>query len=170
MKFGINPIRKLTGAELSVRILQIAAILPAVYMFMVSGYHSLVTRQNFFAILFNIGICTLPKLETLGLAALYRWSLSEMALCFTVLGLALVFGLAAKPLLRGDHKRAVISRIVFAVLVFADLIIRLLPLKVNTVFGIVPEVIGFMIRLGCLVMIILDLVADKREQKAEEAA
>ena len=62
------------------------------------------------------------------------------------------------------------TSVIFAVLVFADLIIRLLPLKVNTVFGIVPEVIGFMIRLGCLVMIILDLVADKREQKAEEAA
>ncbi|MBR4636137.1 MAG: hypothetical protein IKO51_07220 [Clostridia bacterium] len=170
MKFGINPIRKLTGAELSVRILQIAAILPAVYMFMVSGYHSLVTRQNLFSVLFNVGICTLPKLETLGLSALYRLALSEVALCFTALGFALVFGLVAKPLLRGDHKRAVISRIVFAVLVFADLIIRLLPLKMNTVFGIVPEVIGFMIRLGCLVMIILDLVADKREQKKEAEA
>ncbi|MBQ2191156.1 MAG: hypothetical protein II409_01960, partial [Clostridia bacterium] len=106
----------------------------------------------------------------LGLSALYRLALSEVALCFTALGFALVFGLVAKPLLRGDHKRAVVSRIVFAVLIFADLIVRLLPLKMNAVFGVVPEVIGFMIRLGCLVMVVMDLVADKREQKDEAKA
>lgn len=137
---------------------------------MVSGYYSLISKQNVFSVLFDIGICILPKAETYCLAVLYRLCLSDILFCLTMLVFALVLGLAAKPLLRGDHKRAVISRIVFAALIFADLIVRLLPLKMNGVFGVVPEILGFVIRLGCLVMVILDLVADKREQKKEAEA
>ncbi len=170
MKFGINPIRKLTGAELSVRIMQIAAILPAIHVFMIAGYPSLITRRSFFSFLFDVGICTLPRLEVLGLAAFYKLTSSEIAFNFAVLVFALAFGLAAKPLLRGNEKRAVVSRCVFAVLILADLIVRFIPLQINTVFGVAPAIIGFVIRLACLVLIILDLMAWKRREPTEAEA
>ena len=46
MKFGIDIRGKLTGADLAVRIVQIASALPMLYLVILSGMLSLLTRSR----------------------------------------------------------------------------------------------------------------------------
>ena len=161
MKFGVNIRGKLTGAELAVRVYQIAALLPLGYMLLASGYPYLLTKNGLFSVLFDLGLASLPRAEALGLSLLYRRSASELAVYFTMLALALTVGLLANALLKGGEKKPRVSRAVWASLIALDLVFRFIPLP----FAELPlyaRIVGFALRLGCLALILLDLRAAKR--------
>ena len=159
MKLGFDDRRHVTGAGLHIRILQIAALLPVPYFLLVPSYPAMTTRSTVFSLLFDLGFSALPRWEVWGLSWLYRVTTSEMVVFFTMLLAALALGLAAKTLL-GRSPRAV--RLVLAALVAVDLVLRLLPLGINTAFGLPCAVCGFAVRLAGLALLLLDLRAAKR--------
>ena len=72
MKFGIDIRGRLTGADLAVRIVQIAAALPMLYFVILSGWLALLTQDTPLTYLFSLGVCSVPRAVALGLSALYR--------------------------------------------------------------------------------------------------
>ena len=62
MKFGIDIRGKLTGADLAVRITQIMAALPMLYLVILSGLLSLLTRETPATYLFSLCVCAADKL------------------------------------------------------------------------------------------------------------
>ena len=160
MKFGFENRKHLTGADLAVRVMQIAALLPAPYVIAIPGYPALISRRGVLSGLFDLGLSALPRLETLGLSALYHLTLSELAVYFAALGFALILGIASKRLLERFPRAA---RLMFAALIVLDLVLRLIPLNVNRAFGLAYGIAGFAVRLGCLALILLDLRAAKQQ-------
>ncbi len=168
MSFGLSSKRGLTGAGLSLRLWQAFPLLPALYIFVAAGYPAVVQRRGLFSFLADLGFSLLPRWESLGLSALYRLSRSELAVYFAMVGFALLLGLAGDRLLRGKTARA--ARVVFAVLLGADLIVRLLPLSFNRAFGIPGAVLGFAGNLACLALVLLDLRAAKGQEGGTKEA
>ena len=160
MKFGFDNRRYRTGADLSVRILQIASLLPTLYILLVPSYPAIVTRRSAVSVLFDLGFSSLPRLETLALSLLYRITDSEIILFFSLLLAALALGLLSRRLLERFPRP---TRLVFAGLICVDFALRLLPLRVSTAFGLPCAAIGFGVQVLCLALIALDLNAAKRE-------
>ena len=161
LRFGVGLRGPLSGAELSVRILQGAALPPALFILLVSAYPPAMLHRGFAAVLFELGLSALPRWELLLLSLLYRLSGSEIAVTFALLVFALVFGLIAGRLLR-SKRSAVTAQKVYAALVLADLALRLLPFRFNLAFGLPFVIAGFLLRLGCLALVWLDLRAAKK--------
>ena len=170
MSFGINERGKLTGAQLAVRIMQACAVAASLFTFIVPGYLSLLTHRGVLSTLFELGFGSIPRIEAILLSYLYRLTSSEIALHFGLLGFALVFGLVMWPLLSGKPKKAIAVRVVFAVWIVADLILRLIPMHINEAFGLHSAIFGFIVRLCCLGLIIADLIVCRRKSRAEEQA
>lgn len=164
MKFGINLRKVKTGAEIYVIIFQITALLPALYIFVISGYPYLMTQKGVHLFLFDVGISALPRWEVLLLSELYRATSSEMTTFFAMLGFALAVGILAANVLEGSPRAALISRIVAAVLIVGDLVFRLLPLHCNQALSPAVNVIGFVIRVACLALVALDLIAHRMKR------
>ena len=160
MKFGVGIRNKLTGAELTVRVVQIASLLPGLYLLAASGYRGLFAQDGMFGLLFRLGMSLLPRWEAWALSVLYRLTSGELVFYFTMLGLALAWGLLSRPLL--GPQRGVVGRTILAGLIAADLVLRLLPLSCNAAFGLPMAVIGFCTRFVCLVLVLLDLRAHCR--------
>jgi uncharacterized membrane protein YqaE (UPF0057 family) len=158
MTFGLNEKARMTGAGLYARVFQIASLLPPVYIFLVSGYMALISRKGLFSILFDLGISALPRAEVLALSWVYRLTSSEVIVHFALLILGFVFGLVVTRLLKKE-KAARGTRRVLAVLIAADLVLRLIPLRFNLAFGPAAAIAGFVIRLGCLALLLLDMRA-----------
>ena len=169
MKFGLNPRKRLTGAELAVRVQQVCALLPVLYLFAASGFPAILSIRSPLSVLFDLGISALPRAESLGLSLLYRLSRSEVWVNFALLGFALVLGLAAGALLRGAPRRARLARWAMLVWIGADLLLRLLPLGCNRAFGLPAALVGFAVQALCLALTALDLRADRRGDKGPEA-
>lgn len=167
MKFGVNLRKVKTGAEVYVLIFQAASLLPALYVFVASGYPYLMTKGGFLDKLFDVGVAALPRWEALLLSLIYRLSASEMVTYFVLLGIALAFGLLAGRYLKGDHRIARNARVVLAVLIGCELVFRLVPLRCNLVFGWPIVILTFLVRLACLVLILLDLRADRRTESTQ---
>ncbi len=165
MKFGIDSRKKLTGSTLYIYIFQACSLMPLLYIIIASGYLGLTGKNSILAYLFDIGMSAIPRPEALALSFVYRKFLSEITVYFLLAGIAFVFGIIADKLLKNGEKAAVRARIVFIALIAADLIIRLLPFGFNTGFGLIPAVIGLAIRLVCLILIIADLIAYKKENE-----
>ena len=157
MKFGIDVRGKLTGADLAVRIVQIAAALPMLYLVIVSGWIALVTQQTAVTYLFSLGVCAIPRGVALGLSALYRHGGGEVLFSMLLAAAALLYGVVMNRLLHSERGR--ITRVVLAVLIAIDLIARLLPLGFPQAFGLPCEIAAFAIRAVSLVLVILDLRA-----------
>jgi hypothetical protein len=168
MKFGVAVRNKLTGAGLYVRAMQVSALLPALYIFVASGYPALLRSANVLTFLFGLGCSLLPRGETLAVSSLYRATGSELWVYFALVCFALAFGLLADALLR-SRTAGRPARLAFAALVAADLLLRLVPLRFNLAFGWPCAVLGFLGRGVCLALILLDLRAEKKaaEKKAE---
>ena len=160
-KFGLKYVRKLTGAEVVVRVTQLFSILPAVCIFIISGYPGVVAKNGFFTVLFDWGVSVLPRWFVWLCSFVYRLTSKELLLDFAILVPMLAYGLFMGPLLRGKERTAVITRIVLAVLILSDLVIRVLPLPMNSVYGTAPSVFGFIVRLALLALTVLDLVFRK---------
>ena len=160
MKFGLNERRALTGTECAVRVFQIATLLPLLFFLILSGYPALIMQTGLFAALFDLGCMVLPRAELWGAAALYRLSMSEIAVFFSILALALFIGLAAGRLLKGSSRCALLTRWIYAGWIALDLFLRLL-LRAPS-FPLWAAVIGFCVRLACLIFVLLDLRAAKK--------
>ena len=160
MKFGIDVRGRLTGADLAVRIVQIAAGLPMLYLIILSGMPSLLTQKTPVTVLFSLGVCAVPRAVALGLSALYRQTGGEVLFSMLLVAGALVYGVGMNRLLRSERGRAV--RVVLAVLIAIDLILRLLPLGFTAAFGLPCEIIAFALRAASLVLVLLDLRAGKK--------
>lgn len=161
MKFGIDVRGKLTGANLAVRIVQIAASLPMLYLVIASGWYSLQTKTTVLSYLFSLGLCTIPRAAALGLSALYRHTGGEVLFSMVLVGAALFYGVFMNRMLHSKRGKA--ARIVLAVLIGLDLICRFLPLGFVGAFGLQTEIPAFLIRACSLVLILLDLRAGKNE-------
>lgn len=159
MKFGFENRRQLTGADLYVRIFQVASLLPALYILILPGYPGIVTHRSVLSALFDLGFSALPRTETLLLSLLYRRTGSEILMFFALLLAALMFGILSKRLLARTPRA---TRLVCALLICADFALRLLPLRVNTAFGQPYSAIGFAVRVLCLALIAMDLNAAKQ--------
>ena len=93
------------------------------------------------------------------MSLLYEKTLSEVAVFFVLSGAALAFGIAAGRLLRSPGKTAVTARKVFAVIIFCDYILRLMPFGFNSVYGFGMKTAGSAIRLFCAILIVFDIRA-----------
>ena len=161
MKFGFDGRKQRTGMDLAVRCFQIVSILPTLYFFVGAGYPALYTQKGFFHALFSFGFSALPRAEALAVSAAYRAALSEMLVCFALLGIALAFGIVMKRLFAVSGPASRTARLVYAALIALDLIFRLLPLRCNLAFGLPAAIAGFAFRASCLALILLDLRAEK---------
>ena len=159
VEFGIDIRRKLTGADLYVRILQICSLLPLPYIFLARSHPPILSTRNLFSVLFDTGVCTLPRVEAFALSWLYRQTLSEVAVYFVILAIALALGIIAGRILRGDPEASIRFHKVIAVLIALDLVIRVIPIKANIAFGIPFAAIGLAVRAICLYLVIRDLKA-----------
>ena len=160
MKFGIDIRGRLTGADLAVRIVQIAAALPMLYFVILSGWLALLTQDTPLTYLFSLGVCAIPRAVAIGLSVLYRHTGGEVLFSMLLVAAALVYGVVMNRLLHSDRGRMV--RIVLAALIAADLIVRLLPLGFAQAFGLPCEIIAFALRAASLALVILDLRAEKK--------
>lgn len=159
VEFGIDIRRKLTGADLYVRILQICSLLPLPYIFLAKSHPPILSTRNLFSVLFDTGVCTLPRVEAFALSWLYRQTLSEVAVYFVILAITLALGIIAGRILRGDPEASIRFHKVIAVLIALDLVIRVIPIKANIAFGIPFAAIGLAVRAICLYLVICDLKA-----------
>ncbi len=151
-------LNKKSGAELYIKGFQLCSILPIIYVFTVSGYPELLTKGSPLSFLFELGINSFTRAQALLLSLIYRKTASEVAVSFSILFFALFFGIAAEKLFKRFFKA---SRIAAAVIIFADIALRLIPISINTGFGKAAVIIGLLIRLLFLALIIYDLIYKK---------
>ncbi len=157
VEFGIDIRRKLTGADLYVRIFQICSLLPLPYIFLATAHPDILGTRNLFSALFDIGISSLPRLEAYALSCLYRLTLSEVAVYFAVLAIALALGFISGRVLRGNPEASIRFHKAAEVFITLDLAIRIIPVKANIAFGIPAAAFGIVIRAACLYLVIRDL-------------
>ena len=159
MRFSCSERRALTGATLSLRVLELAALLPPLYVLGAVGYPALIGSDGPFSFLCRIGFALLPRVWLCGLAWLYKLTASEVLLCFAVLIPALLLSLGADALLRRRLPDARRARVTFAVLLALELVLRLLPLDINRAFGAGAAIAAIVVLAGCLALTLLDLLS-----------
>ena len=159
VEFGIDIRRKLTGADLYVRIFQICSLLPLPYIFLATAHPAILNSRNLFSALFDIGMSSLPRLEAYALSCLYRLTSSEVAVYFVVLAFALALGFISARVLRGNPEASIRFHKAAEVLIALDLAIRIIPVRANIAFGMPAAVIGLVIRTACLYLVIRDMKA-----------
>ncbi|MBO7730592.1 MAG: hypothetical protein J6S31_07035 [Lachnospiraceae bacterium] len=157
IKFGINDRKVINGATLYLRIFQISSLLPLFYIFLINVYPAVIMGQNLWSILFELGIVSIPRAEALLLSFLYKLMLNEVVIYFVLLVFAFVYGLILKKLLGGPEKRAILIRKILIILIFLDLVLRLLPFPFNYSFAWYFVVIGCLVRVASIIFLILDL-------------
>lgn len=153
--------RSLTGAELYVLLFQVSSVLPLPFLFTVSGYTGLMLRRGVLSYLFDLGLCALPRWEALGLSVLYGKTGSERAVYFTMLVLALLYGLLWKRL-RRNEKATFAAAVIAAVLVAADLILRIFTFRTFAVFGLGAQIPAVILRLAGFALLVFDLFRMRR--------
>ena len=161
VQFGIDIRRKLTGADLYVLIFQICSLLPLPYLFIAMVHPAVYGSRNLLSVLFDIGMSSIPRAEALAMSILYRAAISEKAVFFIILGIAIALGFAADRVLRGDRERSIRVHKALEVLICLDLAIRIVPVRANYAFGIPAAIAGWAIRAFCLYLIIKDMKADE---------
>ena len=160
--FGFRPQNALSGGELAIRLFQLLSLLPLPYILIAPGFLALVARKGFLRWLFALGISALPRWEALALSLLYRQTGSEVWVHMVLLVLALVFGLAGGALLRGKTAARPL-RFVLCALIAADLVFRALPTGLSPAFGPGVWIPALALRCAALVLLLLDLRAEKRK-------
>ena len=159
VRFGIDIRRQLTGADIYVSIFQICSLLPLPYIFIATAHPAIFSTHNLLSVLFDAGMTTLPRAEALALSFLYRLTLSEVAVYFVVLAVALALGLISSRVLRGNPEASVRFHKAASVLITLDLAIRIIPVRANIAFGLPAAAIGLAVRAACLYLVICDLKA-----------
>ena len=162
VEFGIDIRRKLTGADLYVRVFQICSLLPLPYMFVATAHPAILSTRNLLSMLFDTGISALPRIEAFALSGLYRMTSSEVAVYFVILAVALALGVTAGRVLRGEPERSIRFHKAIAALLALDLVIRVIPVRANIAFGIPAAVFGFALRAVCLYLVMKDLRSETK--------
>ena len=78
IRFGINNRKVINGATLYLRIFQIASLLALPYIFLINIYPAVITSQNLWSVLFELGIVSIPRAEAL-LLSLRRLPLPQLS-------------------------------------------------------------------------------------------
>ncbi len=144
---------------------RIAALAVVPFAVIGSGYMILFTNVNFFSVLAAFGLSALPKIETMLLSLLYNLTKSEMLVLLIILAVAFFFGLTVKKLSENEKAKK-ITTLALTAIVAADVVIRCLPLEFNFVFGVAAYIFGLVFRVGCLALLIAELV--KSSKKVEK--
>ena len=153
--------KKLSGFEIYVLIYQVISLLPLVYIFTATGSLAVFTKESFISRMFDFGVSCQPRLLMLLLSWLYRASMSEMAVYFFFPVVALIWGLLTKHLLYEGRSREgrLANKLRYAViaLIVLDLVLRLLPVRMNQIYSIGFQIAGFAVRAVCLGCIVFDI-------------
>ena len=164
MKFGIDLRNKRTGADIAVIIFQAVSLLPALYVLCATGYIAILNNKNILSVLFDFGICALPRWELLLLSFGYRFTSSEIVPYFAMLFIALILGILSKRYLRGNVKASMVLHIVFSVFISVDLILRALPFGFNSQFTLPYAILSAAVRVICLILLLGDIAAYKHTE------
>ena len=161
--------KKLSGTEIYVLIFQVISLLPLIYIFTATGSLAVFTKEGFLSRLFDFGVNCQPRLLILLVSWLYRVTGSEMAVYFFFPVVALIWGLLSKHLLyQGGSKEGRLAKPTkkgILVLIAIDLVLRLLPIRVNQIYEIGYLIAGFAVRLVCLGLVARDLVKTREKEK-----
>ena len=160
VRFGLDNIKIYNGADIYVKVFQITSLFPLIYIFAATGYASIMTSRNPLAVLFDLGMCMIPRAEALALSAAYRMTSSEVVVYFGLLVTAIALGLILGKLFDARHENSLKAHKVVIVLIAADLVLRLLPFGFNIAFGLPAEALGFAVRAVCLALLVLDVRAE----------
>ena len=150
--------KKYTGRELYLYIFQTVSLLPLLYMLLFTGMFSIITNHNLFGFLFDLGLVCLPKIEFWILSRLYHETLNEILVFFLMPCIALILGRMINRKFSEKDGNSLNTILVFLLLI--DLILRLLPLAINTSFPVCLQIIGFAVRSWLLTMILKDQIKD----------
>ena len=159
MKYRIGNYR-FTGLELYVYLLQIAAMLPLLYILVATGSNILYLKRGITAVLFEIGTACLPRIVTYPLSWLYRLRMSEVFLYFGFAFFALIYGILVTRLSKKGNGMTKVA----LVLVGIDLVLRVLPLHFNKVFPLYLTLIGFAVRILSFLLLLRE-VRNMTEEK-----
>ena len=162
MSFGFDR-KKLTGATLALRILELSSMLLPLYVMAAVGYPRLLTVESVFSFLCRLGASLIPRAWLLGLGWLYKLTAKEILVCFALLLPALLIAVGADRLLRARAETARRARIGLAAFLTLELALHLLPLGINGVFGAAENLIAAAVLALCLALTLLDLRAEKNK-------
>ena len=162
MSFGFDR-KKLTGATLALRILELSSALLPLYAMAVVGYPRLLTVESVFSFLCRLGASLIPRVWLLGLGWLYKLTAKELLVCFALLIPALLIGIGTDNLLRARAETARRARIGLAAFLALEIVLHLLPLRINSVFGTAENLIAAAVLALCLALTLLDLRAEKNK-------
>ena len=160
MSFGFDR-KKLTGATLALRILELSSMLLPLYVMVAVGYPRLLTVESVFSFLCRLGASLIPRVWLLGLGWLYKLTAKELLVCFALLIPALLIGIGTDNLLRARAETARRARIGLAAFLALEIVLHLLPLRLNGVFGTSANLIAAAVLALCLALTLLDLRAEK---------
>ena len=147
---------KHTGRELYLYAFQIVSLLPLIYMILFTDMFSIITAKNVFGFLFDLGLVCLPKIELWILSFIYHRTLNEVYPYFIMPFIALFLGLKIRR--RFSEKDGNKVNLILVILISADLVLRLLPMAVNSAFPVYMQIIGFVFRLTLLILILKDQI------------
>ena len=162
MSFGFDR-KKLTGATLALRILELSSMLLPLYVMAAVGYPRLLTVESVFSFLCRLGASLIPRVWLLGLGWLYKLTAKELLVCFALLIPALLIGIGTDNLLRARAETARRARIGLAAFLALEIVLHLLPLRLNGVFGTRANLIAAAVLALCLALTRLDLRAEKNK-------
>ena len=162
MSFGFDR-KKLTGATLALRILELSSMLLPLYVMAAVGYPRLLTVESVFSFLCRLGASLIPRVWLLGLGWLYKLTAKELLVCFALLIPALLIGIGTDNLLRARAETARRARIGLAAFLALEIVLHLLPLRLNGVFGTSANLIAAAVLALCLALTLLDLRAEQNK-------
>ncbi|MBQ7715197.1 MAG: hypothetical protein IJT70_04930 [Clostridia bacterium] len=146
---------------------QFISLLPLPFIMLSTSSHSIYDGKGILGVLCSLGISSLPRAEALGISYVYRLVLSELAVYFLLLIIAVIFGFVMKKLISSSDRCARITLTIVACLIFTDILIRFLPVRFNTLFGPVYWAVSILIRAAFLILVLTDLF--KSFKKTSEA-
>ncbi len=150
MKELIARLKKLSGTEKYVLLVQAASLLPLLYFIIGSGEAVTYTSEGILSFLFGLGMAFLSRAEVTCLSLLYRSTGNELLVYFAILAAALVFGLVMKRLLGGEERTRRITEATVFIFVVIDIVIRTLPIGINAGEGPQFMIPGLLFRALCL--------------------
>lgn len=150
MKALIARLKKLSGTEKYVILVQTVSLLPLLYFIIGSGEAVIYTSKGVLSFLFDLGMACLSRAETVCLSLLYRYTGSELSVFFAILITALVFGLVMKRLMSGSERAGRITETAAFIFVILDIVVRTLPLDMNAKEGTLFMILGLLFRALCL--------------------
>ena len=156
--------RPYSGTKIYVLIFQVASLLPLLHILYTSGVSDGIMPHGITSVLFDLGICALPRCETLLLSTAYRMTLSEVFIYFALAVIAFIYGVVMKKLL-SSKKTSAVTKYVAAALIACDVAVRALPFRFNFIFGTLYYVLGLVIRLACLALVVSDILISRKKEK-----